>query len=268
MASNPNRTPGDSGAAPDNERIRAGLTGLAGRDPRLSGHDPIGGDSRADGSTRAGGDDRLGSRPGAAAGVNTTEPRRTPAPTRAPLPDAARRRSPHPPPEPTTPRPRVEVTFNELTGTMSWRPLSHTPSATAQQGGTGSPQTPHRRTPEETPWSARAAALRSAGLDPSRAPTKGASPIPTHPAAVRAAASVDVASLTPEQQRRHLARLGALRSGVTADLAHGTRMPTPVASRLRSTSATPAHAHALAKQHSSAATRPPTPGTPAHRPSR
>lgn len=165
-------------------------------------------------------------------------------------------------------RPRVEVYVNELTGTMSWRTIEQPMSGRGdrQHHGTG------RATPETAPRSAYAAALRSAGLDPSRVPGKGAAPIPTHPAAVRAALSADTASLTPEQRQGHLARLGSLRSSVTADLAHGTRTPTPAASRLRSTSATPAHAHALTARHTTSATRPPafspTPGTPAHRPTR
>ncbi|WP_181800416.1 hypothetical protein [Streptomyces ipomoeae] len=143
----------------------------------------------------------------------------------------------------STPRPRVQVSFNEFTGTMSWRTLGQPAYGTGPHHRAKS--TPHPRTPEEAPWSARAAALRSAGLDPSRAPANGAAPIPTHPAVVRAALGVDAAALTPEQRQRHLARIGTLRSAVTADLAHGTGMPTAVASRLRSTTATPAHAHAL-----------------------
>ncbi|MDX2525492.1 hypothetical protein [Streptomyces europaeiscabiei] len=177
----------------------------------------------------------------------------------APLRDAARRRSPYPSPESPSPspRPRVEVTFNELTGTMSWRALDRSARVSGAQDGDA--RTPHRRTPEAALRSARAAALRSAGLDPSRAPAQGAAPIPTHPAAVRAALGVDVASLSPEQRQSHLARLGALRSGAAADLAHGTRMPASVASRLRSTSATPAHTHALAAERTSAITRTRTP---------
>ncbi|MDX2601447.1 hypothetical protein PV330_15620 [Streptomyces caniscabiei] len=141
---------------------------------------------------------------------------------------------PHPPP----PRPRAEVTVNELTGTVSWR--------------------------------TRAAGLRSAGLGVSHASEEGAAPIPTHPAVVRAALGVDVGALTPERRGGQLARLGALRSAVAADLGHGTGLPTAVASRLRSTAATPAHTHALTTRHTAAAThRPPTPASaPGHRPSR
>jgi hypothetical protein len=171
---------------------------------------------------------------------------------------AARRRSPRRTAHTTPVRPRVEVSFNELTGTMSWRTLGQPPRGTRQQHGTDTGAL-HPRTSPEAPWSARAAALRSAGPAPSRAPAKGAAPIPAHPAAVRAALSVDLASLDPEGVRRHLARVGTLRSQVTADLTHGTRVPTAVASRLRSTTATPAHAHALtAHRATTVVTRPPT----------
>jgi hypothetical protein len=153
-------------------------------------------------------------------------------------------------------RPRVQVSFNEFTGTMSWRTLGQPAYGTGLHHRTKG--APHPRTPEEAPWRARAAALRSAGLDPSRAPANGAAPIPTHPAVVQAALGVDVAALTPEQRQRHLARIGTLRSAVTADLAHGTGMPTVVASRLRSTTATPAHAHALtAHRDTTVGSRPP-----------
>ncbi|WP_328837487.1 hypothetical protein [Streptomyces europaeiscabiei] len=172
---------------------------------------------------------------------------------------AARRRSLSSPAD-TARRPRVEVYVNELTGTMSWRTVAVAQPMSGgdrrQYRGTG------RRAPEAAPWNARAAALRSAGMDPSRARAQGAAPIPTHPAAVRAALGVDVASLGPEQRQSHLARLGALRSGAAADLAHGTRMPTSVASRLRSTSATPAHTHALAAERTSAITRTRVPVVP------
>lgn len=141
------------------------------------------------------------------------------------------------------------MTVNELTGTLSWRTLDRPTQAPPTQHGTPgdpgahrAPGAPHRRTPAPQAlalWSARAAALRSAGLDPSRAPAKGAAPVPTHPGAVRAALSVDVGALTTERRTSQLARLGALRSAVAADLAHGTGMPTAVASRLRSTTATP-----------------------------
>ncbi|MDX3644485.1 hypothetical protein P1P70_34900 [Streptomyces sp. MB09-02B] len=173
------------------------------------------------------------------------------------------------------PRPRVEVTVNELTGTMSWRTLDR--SAPASGAGDGNPRTPHRRTPDTAPWSARAAALRSAGLDASRAPRQGAAPIATHPATVRSALSVDVAALTPEERRSHLARLGALRSEAVAGLAESTRMPTAVAARLRSTTATPTHTHALTTRRTATTTHPPayapgarphTPAATAHRPQR
>ncbi|SOD75458.1 hypothetical protein SAMN06272781_3262 [Streptomyces sp. 1222.2] len=157
---------------------------------------------------------------------------------------------------------------------MSWRTLDR--SAPAPGAQDGNHRTPHRRTPETAPWSTRAAALRSAGLDPSRAPGQGAAPIPTHPGTVRSALSVDITALTPEG-RRSLARLGALRSEAAAGLAESTRMPTAVASRLRSASAAPAHTHALTTRRT--ATRPPscaptrsgtpgTPGAPTHQPRR
>jgi hypothetical protein len=161
----------------------------------------------------------------------------------------------------------VEVHVNELTGTMSWRTLgahaarpAHAPGpAHDRHGGPGDTgplpsRTAASRLPAEAPFSVRAAALRSAGLDPARAPAKGAAPIPTHPAAVRASLSVDVASLGPEQLRLHMARIGALRSAVAADLAHGTRLPAAAASRLRSTTATPSHAHALTAEHTATPT--------------
>ncbi|WP_328506320.1 hypothetical protein [Streptomyces sp. NBC_00391] len=170
--------------------------------------------------------------------------------------EAARHRSPGSPA--TARRPRVEVHVNELTGTMSWRTVDHPTSSGSRRQHEGA----GRRVPDAAPWNARAAALRSAGLDPSRAPAQGAAPIPTHPAAVRAALGADVASLSPEQRQSHLARVGALRSGAAADLAHGTRMPTSVASRLRSTSATPAHAHALAAERTSVITRTRAPAVP------
>ncbi|WP_330306653.1 MULTISPECIES: hypothetical protein [unclassified Streptomyces] len=144
---------------------------------------------------------------------------------------AARRRSPRA----GAPRPRTEVYVNELTGTMSWR--------TVRPGGTdrdGRPRT--------------------------RVTAQGAAPLPTHPAAVRSAVNVHVEALTPDQLQHHLARVGALRSHVAADVAAGARMPTSVAARLRSGS-TPAAAHALTAEHSSAARelprRPPSPPAPA-----
>ncbi|MEU1558573.1 hypothetical protein ABZ517_38565 [Streptomyces scabiei] len=113
-------------------------------------------------------------------------------------------------------------------------------------------------------------------MDPSRAPATGAATIPTHPAAVRSALSADVAALTHEAGRSHPTRLGALRSEAAAGLAHGAGMPAAVASRRRSTSATPAHTHARTARHACAATRPPasapvrprTPDAPTHRPGR
>ncbi|MCL6739397.1 hypothetical protein [Streptomyces neyagawaensis] len=207
--------------------------------------------------------------PGAARNPTAPGNDRTPAAPSppAPLPEAARhrtaRRRPSPPSE-RTPRPRVEVHVNELTGTMSWRTLDDRAARPARASGAaaydghGTPGPRHTRTPRprlsgEAPWSVRAAALRSAGLDPARAPARGAAPIPTHPAAVRAALGVDVASLGPERLGAHLARIGALRSAVAADLTRGARMPTAVASRLRTT--TPSHAHTLTAEHTATATR-------------
>ncbi|SPF07216.1 hypothetical protein [Streptomyces sp. MA5143a] len=157
----------------------------------------------------------------------------------------------------------MEVHVNELTGTMSWRTLGDrtagpAPASGAPYNGHGDPGPRHARTrlsrlPGEAPWSARAAALRSAGLDPARASARGAAPIPTHPASVRAALDVDVASLGPERLGAHLARVGALRSAVAADLTRGSRMPTAVASRLRSTA--PSLAHTLTAEHTATAIR-------------
>ncbi|MDG5809347.1 hypothetical protein P9869_43445 [Streptomyces ossamyceticus] len=192
------------------------------------------------------------SAPGAAR--NTTAPgsdrahaaQSPPPSTPAPLPEAARRR-PSPLPERTA-RPRVEVHVNELTGTMSWRTFGDRTARPAHASGAA-----RSRPSGEALWSVRAAALRSAGLDPVRAPARGAAPIATQPASVRAALSVDVASLGPERLGAHLARIGALRSAVAADLARGSRMPTAVAARLRSTTRTPPHAHTLTVEHTATA---------------
>ncbi|GGV18336.1 hypothetical protein GCM10010260_67670 [Streptomyces filipinensis] len=141
-------------------------------------------------------------------------------------------------------RPRVEVTVNEFTGTVSWRTLSaRTPLA---PGNGARRDRPVARTPESAPPTlrARAAALRAAGFDPQRVPARGAAPVPTHPAAVRAAVETSAASLSPEQQQAHLARVGMLRSQVSGDLSAGARMPSAVAARLRS-AASPAQLHAL-----------------------
>jgi hypothetical protein len=129
------------------------------------------------------------------------------------------------------------VYVNELTGTMSWR--------TVQPGG-GGDRSPRARTVSQD-----------------------AAPIPTHPAAVRAAVGVPVETLTPEQLQHHLARVGALRSSVAADVVAGARVPTAVAARIRSGS-TPAAAHALTVERSSTARevtrRPPSPTAPARMP--
>ncbi|MEV5435318.1 hypothetical protein AB0K80_04690 [Streptomyces sp. NPDC052682] len=149
-------------------------------------------------------------------------------------PAAARRRSP---------RVRVEVSVNELTGTVSWRTIR--PEAPVGARGRSRSETPYAVTPSRRE---QAAALRSAGLDPARARARGAAPIMTHPAAVRTAASTPAEALPPEQLHRHLARVGALRSQLAGDLARGTRMPSAVAARLRS-AATPGRVHALSAQH-------------------
>ncbi|MEU9214597.1 hypothetical protein AB0D27_43760 [Streptomyces sp. NPDC048415] len=120
--------------------------------------------------------------------------------------------------------PPIEVSVNELTGTVSWR--------TRQPGGAD------RR-------GARARAASAAG-------PRGAAPIPTHPAAVRAAVGVPVEGLTGDQLRHHLAQVGALSSRVAADAAVGGRVPTAVAARLRSGS-TPAVMHALTTERASTA---------------
>ena len=150
---------------------------------------------------------------------------------------AARRRSPR--------RPRVEVSINELTGTMSWR--------TIQPGG-GRAGSAHERKGGDHAATAdrreKAAALRAAGLDPARVDARGAAPIPAHPAAVRTAVSVPVETLTPDQLQHHLARVGALHSRLAGDASRGTRMPLSVAAHLRS-SATPSRVHALTAERSS-----------------
>ncbi|MFD9466410.1 hypothetical protein [Streptomyces sp. NPDC060027] len=147
------------------------------------------------------------------------------------------------------PHPRIELTVNELTGTMSWRTLQPR-GAADRPGGTG------RGVP-------RTAGAGPAGLRSAR--SHGAAPVPRHPAVVRAAVSVSVESLTPEQARSHLAVVGALRSRVAADLAVGAHLPTAVAARMRSGS-TPAAAHALTTERADTARElirgAPAPGAP------
>jgi len=150
------------------------------------------------------------------------------------------------------PHPRIELTVNELTGIMSWRTLQ-------PRGGAGRPGGTGRGVP-------RTAGGGPAGLRSAR--SRGAAPVPTHPAAVRAAVSVPVESLTPEQARSHLARVGALRSRVAADLAVGVHLPGAVAARMRSGSGTtPAAAHALTTERADTARKlirgAPAPGAPA-----
>src|SRR5688572_12482748 len=123
MASNPNRPPGDGGAARGDERVRGGLGSQVGQ----VGGVGRGGSRTSDETGRTPGSRTPGSR---TPEFRTPDPRpdpRRPAPVRHPapvlVPEAARRRSPPPSPESTTLRARVEVTLNELTGTMSWRTL-------------------------------------------------------------------------------------------------------------------------------------------------
>ncbi|MER6353216.1 hypothetical protein ABT186_15565 [Streptomyces sp. NPDC001634] len=152
---------------------------------------------------------------------------------------SARRRSP---------RVRVEVNVNELTGTVSWRTIRPgTPIGTRGRGKGADAQRSER--PDATlSRRPQAAALRSAGLDPAGSRARGAAPIPTHPAAVRAAVSTPVDSLSPDQMNSLLARIGKLRSQLAGDLGRGARMPSAVAARLRS-AASPANVHALSAAH-------------------
>ncbi|MFJ8995836.1 hypothetical protein ACIRQH_36190 [Streptomyces sp. NPDC102279] len=141
---------------------------------------------------------------------------------------AAYSRSPvsHRAPTGTAPRPRVEMSVNELTGTMSWRTVQPPESDASARPGD---------------WNAR---NRTAAPGSRMPNSEGAAPIPTNPADVRAAVNVSVASLPPEQLRRHLAVVAALRSHVAADLAVGGKLPPAVAAHLR-TGPAPAAAHAL-----------------------
>ncbi|MFG2312400.1 hypothetical protein ACGFS9_27580 [Streptomyces sp. NPDC048566] len=129
------------------------------------------------------------------------------------------------------PRPRVEVSVNELTGMMSWRTVRPPAAGAGNRPGAG----PRRdRTAPAPP-----------GVRP--ATSEGAAPLPTNPADVRAAVNVSVASLPPEHLRRHLAVVAVLRSHVKADLALGARLPRSVAAPLRA-AATPASVHALGEE--------------------
>lgn len=159
--------------------------------------------------------------------------------------DAARQRSP---------RPRVEVTVNEFSGTVSWRTVRPVASGGRSRDGAADARHGDGRDGRDVPPSRRehAAALRSAGLDPARARGRGAAPIPTHPAAVRAVAATPVAALPPEQLQGHLARVGRLRSQIAGDAARGAGMPVAVAARVRSVPV-PGQVHALAAAHTKAA---------------
>ncbi|MEW2162966.1 hypothetical protein AB0912_08185 [Streptomyces sp. NPDC007084] len=132
------------------------------------------------------------------------------------------------------PRPRVEVSVNELTGMMSWR--------TVQPPVTGAEA---RRGRQGDRNGGGGAADGPPGLRTKN--SHGAAPIPANPADVRAAVNVSLASLPPEQLRRHLAVVEALRSHVTADVAVGAKLPLSVAAHLRA-GATPAAVHALSEE--------------------
>lgn len=152
---------------------------------------------------------------------------------------SARRRSP---------RVRVEVSVNELTGTVSWRALApRTPVGTRGRDKRADAQRGERPRAASSRRE-QAAALRSAGLDPARAGGRGAAPIPLHPATVRAAVSTPVESASPDRLHSRLARIGMLRSELAADLGRGTRTPSAVAARLRS-AASPGTVHALSAAH-------------------
>lgn len=162
----------------------------------------------------------LPGRPGPAAAVPTEQRHRSPRR------EAALRRSP---------RPRVEVTFNELTGTASWRTV--TPGggpARHRRAGAGGG--------EAYPGASRAAALRSPGGAPG-APARGAAPIPVRPASVRAVVSTAGVSASGDRQGARLAQTALLRSQVQGDLSRAARMPRAVAARLGTT--VPAHLTAL-----------------------
>lgn len=174
---------------------------------------------------------------------------------RSPRREAALRRSP---------RPRVEVTFNELTGTASWRPV--TP-------GGGPPRHGRARAGggEAYAGASRAAALRSPGSGAPGAAARGAAPIPVRPATVRAVVSTAGVSASGDRQGARPAQTALLRSQVQGDLSRAARMPRAVAARLGTT--VPAHLTALsaARAHTlrtaagiprPAAPAPPSPARP------
>ncbi|MFD9587493.1 hypothetical protein ACFWBM_22705 [Streptomyces sp. NPDC059980] len=200
---------------------------------RRSGQRRVPGGRRAERSA-----DEVGNRPALAPQqpaptASTSGAARTSGALLSPVLDRARvtaaySRSPvsHGAPTGTAPRPRVVVSVNELTGMMSWRTVPSPASDPSGRPGDGNahsrPSAPGSRTPN----------------------VQGAAPIPTNPADVRAAVNVSVASLPPEQLRRHLAVVAALRSHVATDLAVGGKLPPTVASHLRLGPA-PAAARAL-----------------------
>ncbi|MFC8217273.1 hypothetical protein ACFUTY_03765 [Streptomyces sp. NPDC057362] len=135
------------------------------------------------------------------------------------------------------------MTFNELTGTASWRTV--TPGGPARHGRAGAGGG------EAYPGASRAAALRSPGGAPGAlargaapgALARGAAPIPVRPATVRAVVSTAGASASGDRQGARLAQTALLRSQVQGDLSRAARMPRAVAARLGTT--VPAHLTAL-----------------------
>ncbi|CAM5661818.1 hypothetical protein STENM223S_03417 [Streptomyces tendae] len=183
-------------------------------------------------------------RPRPAAATPPSEERR-----RSPRREAALRRSP---------RPRVEVTFNELNGTASWRTV--TPGGRARPGrrhGAGDGEVP--------PGASRASALRSAGSGAPGTPAPGAAPIPVRPAAVRAVVSTSGAPAAGDRQGARLAQTALLRSQVQGDLSRAAGMPRVVAARLTTT--VPAHLTGLSAARANtlrtapAASRPASPAS-------
>ncbi|MCC9740182.1 hypothetical protein [Streptomyces sp. MNU89] len=148
-------------------------------------------------------------------------------------------------------RVRVEVSVNELNATVSWRIPAHRNlhRPAGERPDTAEPQRRGPASPEKTPdTAARAAALRSAGLDP-RGASRGAAPVPVHPAAVSAAARMPVEHMSPEQLRSHLAHVAGLRSRLSGDVARTSRVP--AAAGLR-TGISGGRVHSLAAEQSSA----------------
>ncbi|MEU4681992.1 hypothetical protein [Streptomyces xinghaiensis] len=164
-------------------------------------------------------------------------------------------------------RVRVEVSVNELNATVSWRipPHRNLHRPAGERPDTAEPRRRGPASAEKSPdTAARAAALRSAGLDP-RGADRGAAPVPAHPAAVSAAARMPVEHMSPERLRSHLARVAGLRSRLSGDVARTSRVP--AAAGLR-TGISSGRVHSLAAEHSSASralAHRPSPGA-AHEP--